>query len=72
MTEPCRRASGGFRAYFATKEEAESFARDPANHPVYLGDVAHECRKCGRWHLSKPEWLAPNWDKLKSENALVN
>jgi hypothetical protein len=55
--EPCRRASGTFRAHFNTKENAEAFAADPANHPAYLEDVAHLCGKCGYWHLSKIEWL---------------
>lgn len=57
--EPCRRLSGNFRAYFSTKEEAEAFAADPANWPVYKGDIAHLCGKCGRWHLSRVEWLVP-------------
>jgi hypothetical protein len=57
MDEPCRRSSGSLRAYFSTKDEAQKFAADPANHPVYLGEVAHECPKCGYWHLSKIEWL---------------
>jgi hypothetical protein len=25
----------------------------------YHGDVAHFCGKCGFFHLSKMEWLAP-------------
>ena len=37
----------------------EAFAADPKNHPVYFGDVAHECRVCGWFHLSRPEWLFP-------------
>jgi hypothetical protein len=72
MTEPCHRKSGSFRAYFATREDAEKFAADPANHPGYLGDVAHLCAKCGFWHLSRPEWLAPRWDDLTSANVVVN
>jgi hypothetical protein len=28
--EPCKRRSGSFRAYFATKEEAKAFAANPA------------------------------------------
>jgi hypothetical protein len=56
--EPCRRPSGSYRAYFATKEEAEAFAADPKNTD-YHGDIAHRCGKCGRWHLSRVEWLVP-------------
>ena len=55
--EPCR-ASGSFRAYFPSKEAAEAFAADPANTDYY-GDIAHRCGKCGRWHLSRVEWLVP-------------
>jgi hypothetical protein len=40
-----------------SREDAERLAQDPANHPVYENDLAHECVKCGRWHLSKIEWL---------------
>jgi hypothetical protein len=58
LPEPCRRSSGAFRAFFPTKEEAEAFAADPANLN-YHGDIAHLCYKCGRWHLSRPEWLVP-------------
>src|SRR5260370_42017941 len=59
LHEPCRRQSGSFRAYFYTREEAERFANDPANHPVYLGDVAHLWGRCDVYHLSRPEWLLP-------------
>jgi hypothetical protein len=68
--EPCRRPSGSFRAYFSTREEAEAFAQDPANHPAYLGDIAPECPICGFWHLSRFEWLFPEWDLR--ENVAVN
>jgi hypothetical protein len=54
----CKRPSGNFRAWFRSREEAEKFALDPANHPVYLGDLAHFCPICRYWHLSKLEWLA--------------
>jgi hypothetical protein len=57
---PCRRASGSERAWFLTREEAEAFALDPANIH-YHGDVAHLCAFCDLWHLSKPEWLEPQW-----------
>jgi hypothetical protein len=70
MTEPCRRQSGSFRAYFYTREEAETFANDPANHPVYLGDLAHLCMKCGFWHLSKVSWLFPKWETLHENSVL--
>jgi hypothetical protein len=26
-----------------------------------FSDIAHECLNCGRWHLSRPEWLVPTW-----------
>jgi hypothetical protein len=42
------------------------------NHPAYLGDVAHECRRCGFWRLSRPEWLAPEWSSLTSKTSKVN
>jgi hypothetical protein len=58
--EPCRRNSGTLRAYFLSREAAEAFAADPANWPVYKGDIAHLCHKCGRWHLSRVEWLVPH------------
>lgn len=56
--EPCRRPSGSFRAFFSTKEEAEAFSADHENTD-YHGDIAHRCGKCGRWHLSRVEWLVP-------------
>jgi hypothetical protein len=62
--EPCRRTSGSFRAYFNTKEEAEAFAADPSNWPVYRGDIAHLCHKCWRYHLSRPEWLVPQHQRV--------
>lgn len=58
LLEPCRRPSGAYRAYFATKKEAEAFSADPANTD-YHGDIAHRCGKCGHWHLSRVEWLVP-------------
>jgi len=58
--EPCRRASGSFRAHFPSEEAAEAFAADPANTD-YNGDIAHRCGKCGRWHLSRAEWLVPEF-----------
>jgi hypothetical protein len=58
--EPCRRPSGGLRAFFSTKEEAEAFAANPAITD-YHGDIAHRCWKCGRWHLSRVEWLVPEF-----------
>jgi Zn ribbon nucleic-acid-binding protein len=36
------------------------FAASPAN-PAYKGDIAHECVKCGFYHLSKPSWLEPEF-----------
>ena len=58
--KPCKRTTGTYRAHFATREEADKFAADLAN-TAYHGDVAHLCAKCGYWHLSRPEWLAPEW-----------
>jgi len=55
----------------ATREDAEAFAVDPDN-PAYTGDIAHECRFYGWWHLSRPEWLAPAWLDLTAETAAVN
>ena len=71
MTKHCKRSNGIDRAWFRTKKQAEAFAQDPANHPVYLGDVAHKCQICGFWHLSRPEWLFPEWGTLE-ESATVN
>ena len=56
----CLRRSGTERAWFFTREEAETFAASPAN-PAYKGDIAHECVKCGFYHLSKPSWLQPQF-----------
>ena len=56
----CLRRSGTERAWFLTREEAEQFAEDPAN-PVYHGDIAHQCAKCSFYHLSRPEWLEPQF-----------
>lgn len=58
-TQRCRRSNDSLRRWFTTREDAERFAREPAN-VGYHGDVAHICQKgCGRWHLSKLEWLTP-------------
>lgn len=60
--EPCKRASGSYRAYFETQEEAIAFATDPGN-PCYHGDVTVFCGRCGYFHLSKLEWLqARPWE----------
>jgi hypothetical protein len=56
--EPCRRWSGAYRAHFPSKKAAEAFAADSANTD-YHGDLARQCGKCGRWHLSRVEWLVP-------------
>jgi hypothetical protein len=70
--EPCKRSTGTYRAHFETRAEAEQFAQDPANHPIYLGDIAHKCGICDWWHLSRPEWLAPAWLDLTAKNAALN
>jgi len=53
----CLRRNGTERAWFLSREQALAFAADPAN-PAYRDDVPHLCRKCGLWHLSRPEWLS--------------
>ena len=58
----CRRTNGTLRAHFETREQAEAFAAHPANHE-YHGDVAHKCLRCPAYHLSRPEWLVPNWSR---------
>jgi hypothetical protein len=63
MTEPCRRQSGSFRAHFQTRAEAEKFAADPANWPIYKDDIARLCPRCGWWHLSRFEWMFADWDE---------
>ena len=54
----CPRSNGTLRAWFATREEAETFAADPANWPTYHGDIPVRCLKlgCRGWHLSQPHW----------------
>src|ERR1017187_3881599 len=69
LSELCRRRDGSFRAHFHTRAKAEAFAADPQNHPVYLGDIAHHCAKCGFWHLSRFEWLFSEWNQ---SNALIS
>jgi hypothetical protein len=71
MKEPCKRTTGTYRAWFVTREEAERFAADPAN-TAYHGDIAHLCAACGYWHLSRPEWLAPEWLTMTTEAERIN
>ena len=59
-TKHCLRRNGTERAWFLNREEAEHFAESPTN-PAYHGDIAHECAKCGFYHLSKPSWLEPEF-----------
>jgi len=68
----CRRKNGTLRARFRSQAEAEAFAADPANHPAYLGDLAHLCEKCGFWHLSRAEWLGlkPRYFCIKCKNEI--
>ena len=56
----CLRRNGTERAWFLSREEAEQFAEDAAS-PVYHGDIAHHCPSCGFYHLSRPEWLEPQF-----------
>jgi hypothetical protein len=60
LAEHCKRSNGTERAWFVTREQAETFANDPVN-TVYHGDLAHLCAKCDFYHLSKPEWLEPSF-----------
>jgi len=55
--EHCKRENGSLRAWFTSKAEAEAFANDPKNWPIYRGDMAHYCDVCGYWHLSRPSWI---------------
>ena len=58
QVEHCKRKNGTERRCFAT---------------IYLGDVVHgQYLRCGCFHLSRPDWLAPNWDDVTSEKAAVN
>jgi hypothetical protein len=59
-TKHCLRRNGTKRAWFLSREEAEHFAANPANH-IYHGDIAHQCANCRFYHLSRPEWLAPKF-----------
>jgi hypothetical protein len=56
----CLRSNGTERAWFLTREQAIAFAQDQAN-PAYHGDIAHLCSKCDMYHLSRPEWLEPQF-----------
>jgi hypothetical protein len=71
MKRAWKRRNGTERAWFNSREDAERFAADPANWPVYRGEVAHLCARCGYWHLSRVEWFFPEWETLE-ENATVN
>jgi hypothetical protein len=59
-TKHCLRRNGTERAWFFTREQTEQYAASPSN-PVYHGDIAHHCPKCGFYHLSGPEWLEPKF-----------
>src|SRR6266702_3613891 len=59
IIERCKRSSGTERAWFLTREQAEAFARDPANWPTYRGDIPALCTRCNLYHLNRPEWLEP-------------
>ena len=66
----CRRSNGSFRAWFATRADAISFAKGPHN-PAYHGDVPVQCAHpgCeGGWHLSQPWWP----DAVAAAQAEVN
>ena len=52
----CKRIDGALRAWFNTRQEAESFATDPEN-VGYHGDVVTFCARCGFFHLSNESWL---------------
>ena len=59
MTEHCKRSTGTERAWFRTREDAETFAADPANWSTYRGDIPALCARCNLYHLNRPEWLEP-------------
>jgi hypothetical protein len=61
--EPCPRRDGSLRAFFDTREAAEAFANNPENWPTYQSDIAHKCTHCPFFHLSKFEWLFPEWEE---------
>ena len=52
----CKRTDGTARAWFVTREEAETFGVDPEN-VNYHGDVVTFCSRCGFFHLSQESWL---------------
>jgi len=53
----CRRSNGTLRAWFASKEEAVAFSKNPMN-TAYHGDIPVLCLKpgCNGWHLSQRDW----------------
>ena len=60
MNHPhCKRSDGSDRMWFRTREEAELFAADEANWPIYRGDIPALCAKCDLYHLNRLEWLQP-------------
>ena len=61
ISNRCLRRNGTERAWFFTRQEAEHFAASPANPAYHHGDIAHQCAKCGLYHLSRLEWLEPQF-----------
>lgn len=50
MPERCKRRDGSDRKWFVTRQDAEEFTQDPANH-FYHGDTPVYCERCNGWHL---------------------
>jgi hypothetical protein len=57
--EPCRRASGSFRAFFSIKEEAEAFARPPPGTPITTATSHTVAGSADAGTFSRVEWLVP-------------
>ena len=55
VMEPCRRASGSFRAHFPSKEAAEAFAAGPANTD-YHGDIPFNAAVSLRRRIPAATW----------------
>src|SRR5579863_6558881 len=65
--EPCKRVSGRPRAFFETQEQAIAFQSDPVN-TAYHHDVVVFCGRCGKFHLSHPDWLPSRaWETIASQ-----
>jgi hypothetical protein len=54
----CLRGDGTERKWFEAAEAAAAFREQ---HPNYFGDVVVLCKRCGRFHCSRPEFVRP-WE----------